>query len=519
LSGRIPQSIGKLSNLLDLNLGRNQLTGPIPNSISNLLKLRALFLTGNKLSGIIPASIASFSSLNQCRGVSNSGLCRAESFTSCGTDIPGNIFIIMPTVCQPDETPTTDAHSSMTETGEGEPIMKEQLIATNQLTDESITIDESYITIEEVITPTETSSELLAVSSDETTASKLETSSVTQDLAFQSNAPGITLESVEGLNVDIPDGCFDGLGDLCRSNGVNVNSCSNSVVSDLLVDKVLTLASNNLGISPFAKDSDFSTFVTHNSTCKDNQEVDWVETYEITWTESREPNTTYQVAAVLLKQTFTAMSLLQVRINSFGTSSVQLACYFENGDALEFSSVPGGIVGGYTITEDVYDCSYYVTALDQSHEYGNSASLPFEVAEENKYPDLPNDVGLALEYLIVCIYVLVSAFGAYRSYGVYQLQRTRSDYKVNINIGFVALFSIWAFGNLLYMVLYSFALTETNFFYIKSVLTLTYFVTYFGFTLIIHYRYDSLELIYTLVFMVLSIVSGIISSLSTLEYS
>jgi hypothetical protein len=110
----------------------------------------------------------------------------------------------------------------------------------------------------------------------------------------------------------------------------------------------------------------------------------------------------------------------------------------------------------------------------------------------NDYADLSEDIGLALEYLIVCIYIIISVYGAYRSYTVHQQQRTRSDYKTNINIGFIALFSIWACGNLLYMVIYSLALTESNFFYIKQILMLTYFIVYLGFTLLIQYRYCSL---------------------------
>jgi hypothetical protein len=102
---------------------------------------------------------------------------------------------------------------------------------------------------------------------------------------------------------------------------------------------------------------------------------------------------------------------------------------------------------------------------------------------------LSDEVGLALEYLIVCAYILVSVYGAYCSYNVHQLQKTRSDFKTNVNIGFTSLFSVWASENLLFMVLYSVAATETSFFYIKQVLRLTYFITYFGFTLIIHYRY------------------------------
>jgi hypothetical protein len=320
----------------------------------------------------------------------------------------------------------------------------------------------------------------------------METSTVSQNPPVQSNVPRIPIEFIAELKVNIPEGCFEGISDLCQSNAVNVTSCSNSTVSDLLVDQIVNSISIDLGIQHFiVKDVDFSTSVTHKSICEDNLETDWAETYEIVSSESREPSSTYDVAVVLLKQEFTAISFLQVSINSFGTSNVQRVCSFVNGDTIEFSSVPGGIVGGYFVSKDIYDCSYYVTVQVQSYDQGNSTSSSFVVVK-NAYPDLSDEVGLALEYLIVCIYILVSVYGAYRSYKVHQLQRTISEYKTNVNIGFITLFSIWASGNLLYMLLYSLFLTEANFFYIKSILTLTYFATYFGFTLLILYRYESI---------------------------
>jgi hypothetical protein len=51
------------------------------------------------------------------------------------------------------------------------------------------------------------------------------TPSLTQNPQLHSNDPGITLESVSGLNEEIPDGCFEGVGDLCQSNSLNVTFC------------------------------------------------------------------------------------------------------------------------------------------------------------------------------------------------------------------------------------------------------------------------------------------------------
>jgi hypothetical protein len=389
--------------------------------------------------------------------------------------------------------PTTTAGSTPTMQAA---LTAPQYSVTNELievfptsTSGSRTADEVFpkTTAESTATTERLSETTDSVKSDEVVSTTAD-SSPTPEVALQSNVPGVTLESISELILDIPVGCFESIGDLCQSNAENVTSCSNSVVSDLLVEQALNVASILLGIPLRSKNDDFSTSVTHDSTCEGNQETDWIETYEITSTDSREPNTTYEVTSVLLTQTFTAMSFLQVGINSFGTSSVQRACYFVNGDAVvEFSGVPGGIIGGYTVSEDIYDCSYYVSVLVVSYEEGNTTAPSF-ILMESTYPDFPENVGLALEYSIVCIYILVAVYGAYRSYRVHQSQRTRSDYKTNVNIGFIALFTAWAIGNLLYMLLYSLALTESNFFYIKQVLTLSYFVVYFGFVLIIQYR-------------------------------
>ncbi|MCE3217075.1 hypothetical protein HAX54_010266 [Datura stramonium] len=60
LAGTIPPSMSQLSNLLYLRLDRNKLTGPIPESFGKLLapKLEFLYLGQNKLSGIVPRSFS-----------------------------------------------------------------------------------------------------------------------------------------------------------------------------------------------------------------------------------------------------------------------------------------------------------------------------------------------------------------------------------------------------------------------------------------------------------------------------
>lgn len=73
ISGRIPEELGNLTNLVSLDLYLNNLTGPIPNTLSKLGKLRFLRLNNNSLSGTIPVSLTNVSSL-QVLDLSNNNL-------------------------------------------------------------------------------------------------------------------------------------------------------------------------------------------------------------------------------------------------------------------------------------------------------------------------------------------------------------------------------------------------------------------------------------------------------------
>ncbi|CAL1386806.1 unnamed protein product [Linum trigynum] len=61
-SGRIPDSIGSLKRLFDLDLSQNKLEGPIPASLGNCLSLTSIDISHNKLSGEIPAEVMNISS-------------------------------------------------------------------------------------------------------------------------------------------------------------------------------------------------------------------------------------------------------------------------------------------------------------------------------------------------------------------------------------------------------------------------------------------------------------------------
>ncbi|XP_052137488.1 LRR receptor-like serine/threonine-protein kinase EFR [Oryza glaberrima] len=63
LTGTIPADIGKLGKLSDLLIARNQLRGPIPASLGNLSALSRLDLSTNLLDGSVPSTVGSMNSL------------------------------------------------------------------------------------------------------------------------------------------------------------------------------------------------------------------------------------------------------------------------------------------------------------------------------------------------------------------------------------------------------------------------------------------------------------------------
>ena len=63
MTGEIPPELGRLSNLLWLNLSGNQLSGAIPYELGGLTKLRELSFNDNQLIGKIPSELDSLSNL------------------------------------------------------------------------------------------------------------------------------------------------------------------------------------------------------------------------------------------------------------------------------------------------------------------------------------------------------------------------------------------------------------------------------------------------------------------------
>ena len=65
LSGPIPPELGSLSNLMWLNLSRNNLSGRIPPELGGLSRLERLYLGTNGLSGPIPPELGGLSNLEE----------------------------------------------------------------------------------------------------------------------------------------------------------------------------------------------------------------------------------------------------------------------------------------------------------------------------------------------------------------------------------------------------------------------------------------------------------------------
>ena len=63
LSGKIPRSLSRLTNLTTLNLFVNLLTGSIPPEFGDSLKVQGLYLGHNQLTGSIPESLGYLSGL------------------------------------------------------------------------------------------------------------------------------------------------------------------------------------------------------------------------------------------------------------------------------------------------------------------------------------------------------------------------------------------------------------------------------------------------------------------------
>ncbi|MCF8357116.1 MAG: T9SS type A sorting domain-containing protein [Prolixibacteraceae bacterium] len=65
LTGNLPDSVGNLTGLGELNLSNNQLTGELPDTIGYLTSLSELYLNNNRFSGTLPESITLLNNLRK----------------------------------------------------------------------------------------------------------------------------------------------------------------------------------------------------------------------------------------------------------------------------------------------------------------------------------------------------------------------------------------------------------------------------------------------------------------------
>ncbi|XP_059297101.1 BRASSINOSTEROID INSENSITIVE 1-associated receptor kinase 1-like isoform X3 [Lycium ferocissimum] len=115
ISGRIPNELGNLTELVSLDLYLNNLIGPIPASLGKLQKLRFLRLNNNSLSGGIPMSLTTIGAL-QVLDLSNNHLTGAVpvngSFSLFTPISFANNQLEVPPAAPPPPLPPTPSSSS-----------------------------------------------------------------------------------------------------------------------------------------------------------------------------------------------------------------------------------------------------------------------------------------------------------------------------------------------------------------------------------------------------------------------
>ena len=65
IGGQLPESLGSLANLVQLDVSKNSLTGEIPNSLGQCTALVTLFFDKNYLEGDVPAELGDLVSIKE----------------------------------------------------------------------------------------------------------------------------------------------------------------------------------------------------------------------------------------------------------------------------------------------------------------------------------------------------------------------------------------------------------------------------------------------------------------------
>ncbi|KAL3898141.1 MAG: hypothetical protein SGCHY_002939 [Lobulomycetales sp.] len=442
ISGPIPEALGGFSELRVLNLAGNLLNASIPASLVRLANLTDLLLSDNDLSGSLPF-LGNWSHL-ETLNVSNNRL---------GGGIPAEFDFL-------DKLRSLD-------------------LSNNQFTG---TVSAGFLTLSDLQLFHVFENDLSGQIPTNFSGWQVESCEVhgNSRLCKEASLNSSCFHDVKDV-YELPNECFGGIHDRCiGESSLEEFTCTDAGVSRQLVED--TFATATVGLLdgfylPQESEQGFGSEAIYTSSCVNGTEEAWTGKVQI--------NDEFGIVEVYQTPSFTSVSFLS--IESFSTSSVQYACVLVNGEEVEFSAIVGGIVAGRQVTESQYDCRRFL--VETVTVDSNSAVSPNSTTGISDLPPEINSGALLIaEYAIVAAYILISYAAAFVALKRRRLQRRMSDFKLFLNTSFSALFLVWGTGNLAYMVLFSLLVDESNFFYIKSVLTLTYFFTFYGFSLIIHYR-------------------------------
>jgi Leucine-rich repeat (LRR) protein len=312
LTGLIPTSIGNLISLTFLSLGVNRLSGDIPASLGNLYALTALDLSDNQLSGLIPESVGFLYALTDLHLNEN----------KLSREIPGSLSNL---------TSLTYLSIDNNLLHGPAPRISSTIESCSVLGNAGICAAAGYSNI--------CSLGLTLCSIDSAILGSLPSTDAINKASFDTLDPEM-----------LPLDCFYGIAQRCEDPDRSTEySCSNNEISDALARNLINEINPDIFKSPLMR-----TLIRHNSICLNSSESTWFEAIQVI--------SGLEEAVLQRSPSVSVVSFLQLKVNSFGTSSVQYACFYVNGDEQEFSSIVGGIILGYSISESQYDCSHFVPA-------------------------------------------------------------------------------------------------------------------------------------------------------------
>jgi hypothetical protein len=95
LEGEIPEDLGNLTELIEVDMRLNRIKGKLPNSIVNLKKLEGLYLYDNFIGGEIPSEIADFPNLSGVYLFNNSFTNSKECAKAFREKLPESCYVFI----------------------------------------------------------------------------------------------------------------------------------------------------------------------------------------------------------------------------------------------------------------------------------------------------------------------------------------------------------------------------------------------------------------------------------------